>query len=528
MGLGMEANSTERDRICRAGGEPGHLPSRSSTARPTRRHRCTSQSPCSSRIAVLLDRGDRGLLRRSARRPDAAALPRPRDAARRGRPRRHQLRRRDAGARRGLGRARADPARGRRAARTYPRSAGSLRPSVLLATLGVLITAAIASVAAHWALDVHWRTALLIGAVVSSTDAAAVFAAVRNVGLRHRVESVLELESGDQRPVRGDPRDRARRVADARRLRARGRRAAARAARSASALARRDRSSASRGLAAATAAAPLGRDRARGRRRRGARGVRERARSSAARGCSPRTSSGLTVGDARIPHAGVVRGFLQGGAWLAQIGLFVLLGLLVTPVPAAGRGLAPLVVAVDAGARRDGRSPCCACTTPFRLPGARAGVSRVGRPARRRADRVRDDPDRRGPRERRARLRRRLLRRDRLGRRAGADAAHGRPPARRRRDAAGAAARRPRHRDAADPRRRADRAPAGRPRDRGRHRDPLAVPARRGDHRRDPARRRARGASRRQRAAARRLPLPARRARRGSGSSRPGSRSQRG
>src|ERR1700712_5127902 len=53
-----------------------------------------------------------------------------------------------------------------------------MRPSVLLATLGVLITAVIASVAAHWALDVHWRTALLIGAVVSSTDAAAVFAAV--------------------------------------------------------------------------------------------------------------------------------------------------------------------------------------------------------------------------------------------------------------------------------------------------------------------------------------------------------------
>src|SRR6185437_4969952 len=75
-----------------------------------------------------------------------------------------------------------------------------IRPSVLLATLGVLITAGVASVAAHWALDVHWRTALLIGAVVSSTDAAAVFAAVRGVGLRRRVESVLELESGVNDP----------------------------------------------------------------------------------------------------------------------------------------------------------------------------------------------------------------------------------------------------------------------------------------------------------------------------------------
>ena len=74
------------------------------------------------------------------------------------------------------------------------------RPAVLLATLGVAITAGVASVAAHVALDVHWRTALLVGAVVSSTDAAAVFAAVRGVGLRRRVESMLELESGINDP----------------------------------------------------------------------------------------------------------------------------------------------------------------------------------------------------------------------------------------------------------------------------------------------------------------------------------------
>ena len=61
---------------------------------------------------------------------------------------------------------------------------------------------------------------------------------------------------------------------------------------------------------------------------------------------------GLAVGDARIPHAGVVRGFLQGGAWLAQIGLFVLLGLLVTPSRLPDEGLAPLVVAHRARAGR--------------------------------------------------------------------------------------------------------------------------------------------------------------------------------
>ena len=60
--------------------------------------------------------------------------------------------------------------------------------------------------------------------------------------------------------------------------------------------------------------------------------------------------AGLAVGDAHIPHAGVVRGFLQGGAWVAQIGLFVLLGLLVTPSRLPDEGLAPARRRARAGA----------------------------------------------------------------------------------------------------------------------------------------------------------------------------------
>jgi cell volume regulation protein A len=55
---------------------------------------------------------------------------------------------------------------------------------------------------------------------------------------------------------------------------------------------------------------------------------------------------GLVIGDARIPHSAVVRGFLQGAAWLAQLGLFVLLGLLVTPSRMLDEGPAPILVAI--------------------------------------------------------------------------------------------------------------------------------------------------------------------------------------
>lgn len=74
-------------------------------------------------------------------------------------------------------------------------------PGVLLATVGVLVTAAVTAVAVYWALDVTALTAALIGAVVSSTDAAAVFAVVRKAPLPQRVMSLLEVESGTNDPV---------------------------------------------------------------------------------------------------------------------------------------------------------------------------------------------------------------------------------------------------------------------------------------------------------------------------------------
>jgi cell volume regulation protein A len=77
-----------------------------------------------------------------------------------------------------------------------------LAPSIGLATIGVLLTAAITAPAAKYALDLNWTEALLVGAVIASTDAAAVFLLVHAQGLRlrPRVGATLEAESGSNDP----------------------------------------------------------------------------------------------------------------------------------------------------------------------------------------------------------------------------------------------------------------------------------------------------------------------------------------
>ncbi|MEH2524913.1 MULTISPECIES: potassium/proton antiporter [unclassified Bradyrhizobium] len=77
-----------------------------------------------------------------------------------------------------------------------------LGPSMVLATIGVLLTALIAAPAAKYALDLNWTESLLVGAVVASTDAAAVFLLVHTQGLRlrPRVGATLEAESGTNDP----------------------------------------------------------------------------------------------------------------------------------------------------------------------------------------------------------------------------------------------------------------------------------------------------------------------------------------
>jgi cell volume regulation protein A len=75
-------------------------------------------------------------------------------------------------------------------------------PAGILATFGVAGTAVLVAAVAHW-LGLGWSGALLLGAVVSSTDAAAVFAVLRGSGLqlKRRVGVTLEVESGINDPV---------------------------------------------------------------------------------------------------------------------------------------------------------------------------------------------------------------------------------------------------------------------------------------------------------------------------------------
>ncbi|MCI4061776.1 potassium/proton antiporter [Micromonospora sp. R77] len=238
----------------------------------------------------------------------------------------------------------------------------TLRPvlglAAALSTAGVVVSILVVGLAVHLLLGLDWRLALLYGAVLSSTDAAAVFATLRRLRLPPRLVATLEAESGmNDAPV-------------------------------VIVVVLLSRSGAAThpwwyeiplvgyelgvGAAVGVAAGIAGRY-----------ALRRAALPSA--GLYPIAVVGFTVlayaagavlhasgflavyvagvllGNARLPHRQAILGFADGLAWLAQIGLFVLLGLLAAPgrlptavLPAVVAGLAlvlaarPLSVAVSA------------------------------------------------------------------------------------------------------------------------------------------------------------------------------------
>lgn len=217
--------------------------------------------------------------------------------------------------------------------------------AAMLATLGVFVSVAVVGILVHLLLGLPWQLALLYGAVLSSTDAAAVFSTLRRLRIRPRLTATLEAESGiNDAPAvllvvtlsmisvagqSGPWWEHALLIAY----------------------------ELAAGAVIGFAVGAIG-----------AFGLRRFALPAS--GLYPLAAVGLTVlayasgvaahasgflavyvcgvilGNARIPHRQAVLGFADGVAWLGQIGLFVMLGLLASPTRLPGAALAALVVGV--------------------------------------------------------------------------------------------------------------------------------------------------------------------------------------
>ncbi|WP_027346216.1 potassium/proton antiporter [Hamadaea tsunoensis] len=227
-----------------------------------------------------------------------------------------------------------------------------LPAAVSLATLGVFVSTAVVGVVVHYLLGFSLRDGLLIGAVLSSTDAAAVFSTLRWLRLRPKIMATLEAESGMNdapavllvtllaTPGLGHAfSDSA--LTDAEKIVYE----LAVGALIGVAVGFAGRWTLLRAALPAAGLYPLA-----------AVGLTVLAYAAGtvlhASGFMAVYLAGLVLGNARLPHRQAILGFADGLAWLAQIGLFVLLGLLVSPsrlpsalVPALVIGVTLLLLA---------------------------------------------------------------------------------------------------------------------------------------------------------------------------------------
>ncbi len=243
-----------------------------------------------------------------------------------------------------------------------------LRPVVthagVLATVGVMVSVSVTAGLVHLALDTDLRTSLLLGSVASSTDAAAVFSIMRRLPVQRRTRFLLEAESGFNDPpvivlvmvIASDAWQSASpsgmvlvgvwqllvgAVAGLL-VAVVGRWLLARSALPASGL--YPLATLAIAMTAFSTAGLLG-----------------------ASGLLACYVAGLWLGNATLPHRQVTEGFTEAMAWLAQIGLFVMLGLLASParlpdavVPALVVGSALTFIARPVSV--------LVCSLPFRMP----------------------------------------------------------------------------------------------------------------------------------------------------------------
>ncbi|MEO8814776.1 MAG: potassium/proton antiporter [Mycobacterium sp.] len=215
-----------------------------------------------------------------------------------------------------------------------------LAPAGALATVGIAVSMAVIAVAAHLLLGINWQLAFLLGAIVSPTDAAAVFSILRVLPLPRRVAGLLEAESGfndapaaivvlmlSATPLTIAPMHALGSVGYELavgsaiglvigRLGALGLRSAALPASGLYPLA-----TFALGMVAFAAAGTVH-----------------------ASGFIAAYLSGVVLANSGLPHRAAIRSFAEGLGWLAQIGLFVLLGLLVSPSQLPGELIPALAI----------------------------------------------------------------------------------------------------------------------------------------------------------------------------------------
>ncbi|GAA1784146.1 potassium/proton antiporter [Actinomadura chokoriensis] len=219
-----------------------------------------------------------------------------------------------------------------------------MRPSVPVAisvsTIGTLISIGVVALAAMWLIGMDWRPAFLLGAVLAPTDAAAVFSVLRRLPLPSRLMGLLEGESGfNDAPV----------VIIVVTLSAHS--AAPNLAELLGVMVYELAAGAVIGIAVGWL---------------GAQGLRRVALPASglypiavlslsvgsygaasllhASGFLAVYVSAVVLGNARLPHRPATRGFAEGVGWLAQIGLFVMLGLLADPGDLPGQIVPALII----------------------------------------------------------------------------------------------------------------------------------------------------------------------------------------